>query len=234
MSIQLRQVGEEIWIYSGSTVSFYGFPFSTRMTVVRLVNGDLWVHSPEKINPHLINELGQLGRVRHLVSPNKLHHLFLTEWIKAYPEAVTYAAPGLAKKRSDIRFHAELTELAQDEWKAEIDQTLFRGSPLMEEVVFFHSSSSTLILTDLIEYLNPHALNWWQTGLARFAGILAPKGKMPVDWRVSFFWGDREKARQSLELMLDWQPENILLSHGECVFGGATEFLNTSFSWLKP
>jgi hypothetical protein len=204
------------------------------MTVVRLANGDLWMHSPEKINRNLINELAQLGSVRRLVSPNKLHHLFLTEWILTYPEAVNYAAPGLVKKRTDIRFDVELTGIAQDEWKEELDQVLFSGSPLLEEVVFFHRSSRTLILTDLIENVNPRALNWWQTGVARFAGILSPKGKMPIDWRISFRFGDRAKARHSLDQMLAWQPENIILSHGECVFGGAMEFLNTSFSWLKP
>jgi hypothetical protein len=233
MPTQLHQVGSEIWIYDGSTVSFYGFPFSTRMTVVRLTNGELWVHSPEKMNPNLMGELAQLGVVRHLVSPNKLHHLFLPEWIEAYPEAITYAAPGLAKKRGDIRFHAELTEVPQDDWREEIDQTVFSGSRLMEEVVFYHKPSRTLILTDLIENVNPRSLNRWQRGVARFAGILAPRGKMPIDWRVSFRLGSMVKARQSLALILGWQPENIILSHGECVFGNATQFLKASFSWLK-
>jgi hypothetical protein len=234
MPTQLHQVGKEIWIYEGSTVSFYGFPFSTRMTVVRLENGDLWLHSPEKINSALMRELTQLGIVRHLVSPNKLHHLFLPEWIEAYPEAITCAAPGLAKKRADIHFHAELAAAPRDDWKEEIDQTIFRGSRLMEEVVFFHRSSRTLIVTDLIENLNPRSLNPWQRRIARVAGILSPKGKMPIDWRVSFRLGGMIKARESLDQMLGWQPENIILSHGECVFGGGAEFLKASFSWLKP
>jgi hypothetical protein len=203
------------------------------MTVIRLGNGDLWVHSPEKINLVLRQELSSLGRVRHLVSANKLHHLFLPEWIEAYPEAVTYAAPGLVKKRSDIHFDIELSEVAQDEWVTEIAQTIFRGSPLMEEVVFYHKPSSTLILTDLVENFNPQTLNWWQVRLARFAGILYPNGKMPIDWRLSFRLGSMRRARESLLEMMGWRPRNIILSHGECVFGGGTEFLSSSFSWLQ-
>jgi hypothetical protein len=231
--MQLHQVAEDLWTYEGSRVSFYGFPFPTRMSVVRLSSNRLWIHSPEKLNDALREELSMLGRVAYLVSPNKLHHLFLDAWLDAYPEAKSYAAPGLVKKRPDLRFDAELSERAEDIWAAEIEQTLFRGSPLMEEAVFFHKASRTLILTDLIENFDPDSLNRWQRVLAHWAGILAPKGKTPLDWRLSFRLRGRVKAREALELMISWQPENILLSHGHCIFGGGVSFLVDSFSWLK-
>ncbi len=228
----LQQIGEDIWIYEGSTVSFYGFPFPTRMTVIRLGNDDLWVHSPEKINNDLKRELLALGRVRYLVSPNKLHHLFLPEWINEYPDSIRYAAPGLSKKRKDIEFNVELSEAPENEWAEEISQTIFRGSSAMEEVVFFHKRSSTLILTDLIENFSPGTLDWWQRTLARFAGILGPNGKTPIDWRCTFLFSGRKKARESVVQMLAWNPDNIVLSHGECVFGQGTRFLRSSFSWV--
>ncbi len=233
MKKQLEQIGKEIWIYDGSTVNFYGFPFPTRMTVIRLRNGNLWVHSPEKLNINLKNELAALGKVKYLISPNKLHHLFLSEWITEYPEAILYAETALFSKRKDIKFDAELTEKAEAEWSEEIYQTIFRGSPAMEEVVFFHVLSSTLILTDLIENFDPNTLNWWQKLLAQFAGILYPKGKTPLDWRLTFVFGDKVKARKSLVTLLSWEPKNIVISHGECVLGEASDFLKSSFSWLQ-
>jgi len=233
MKKQLQQIGNEIWIYDGSTVSFYGFPFSTRMTVIRLKNCDLWLHSPEKINSDLKLELSALGEVKYLVSPNKLHHLFLPEWIKDYPKAITYAAPGLAEKRNDIEFNVELSDSPEKEWAEEIAQTIFLGSPAMEEVVFFHNLSNTLILTDLIENFNPGVLSWSQRALAKFAGILYPNGKTPIDWRFTFLVGSRRNARESLAQILGWKPVNIVLSHGECVFGDGTDFLKSSFSWLQ-
>ncbi|PIE73841.1 MAG: hypothetical protein CSA20_01115 [Deltaproteobacteria bacterium] len=232
MKQRLQKIGEEIWIYEGSTVSFYGFPFPTRMTIVRLDNGELWLHSPVKSNNNLKRDLLALGRVKYLVAANTLHHLFLSEWINEYPEAIRYAAPGLAKKRKDIEFNVELSEAAENQWAKEISQTIFRGSPAMEEVVFFHRRSSTLILTDLIENLAPSTLSWWQRILARYAGILAPNGKTPVDWRLSFLFGSRAKARKSVAQMLEWAPDNVVLSHGECVFGEGSRFLRSSFSWL--
>ena len=95
--VQLHQIQNDIWMYEGSEVDFYGFPFTTRMTVVRLCNGDLWIHSPEKINNDLKEELSNIGKVKYLISPNKLHHLFLQEWIDAYPTAKKHSSPGLSK-----------------------------------------------------------------------------------------------------------------------------------------
>ena len=232
MTAQLQHVGEEIWVYEGNTVSFYGFPFPTRMTIVRLRSSDLWIHSPEKINEGLKDELSDIGEVRYLVSPKKLHHLFLPEWIREYPKATTYASPGLARKRNDIRFDVELCEMAEDEWAEDISQTIFAGSLVMEEVIFFHMRSSTLILTDLIENLDQGTLNIWQTALAKLAGIISPHGKTPVDWRLTFILGGKQKARASLARMLEWNPDNIILSHGKCIFGNGRDFLKSSFDWL--
>lgn len=233
MTAQLQHIGEEIWIYEGAIVSFYGFPFPTRMTVIKLRNGDLWIHSPEKINEDLKDELSNIGEVKYLVSPNKLHHLFLQEWVKEYPRAITYAAPSLSKKRKDIKFDVELSEMAENEWAEDISQTIFTGSPVLEEVVFFHRHSSTLILTDLIENFDQNRLNTWQRTLARFAGIISPHGKTPIDWRFSFIFGSKQKARESLAQILEWHPDNVILSHGECIFGDGVDFLKESFSWLQ-
>ena len=230
---QLKQFGEDIWTYDGSEVKFYGFPFTTRMTVIKLQHDDLWIHSPERMNNDLRKELSLLGKVKYLISPNKLHHLFLKEWIDAYPNAVTYSSPGLQEKRKDIEFSFELTDISPDEWKNDINQTIFRGSPAMEEVVFFHKKSKTLLLTDLIENVDPIHLNWWQKRLARYAGIVSPNGKTPIDWRISFIFGDKQKARNSLSIIKGWNVENIILSHGECIYGNGREFFSKSFAWLQ-
>jgi len=228
----LKEIDKHIWIYDGSTVNFYGFPYSTRMTVIKLSNGNLWIHSPEKLHEELKEELGTLGKVEHLISPNKLHHLFLPEWLSAYPDAKCYASPGLIEKRQDIEFTKELSNMPEKEWVDEIEQTVFQGSPAMEEVVFFHIRSKTLILTDLIENFNPADFNWWQKPAAWFASILSPNGKTPLDWRISFLFG-KAKARVALDIMLDWKPKNIIISHGECILENGFEFLNKSFKWVK-
>jgi hypothetical protein len=229
---RLRPFAPEVWTAAGETVPFLTVPFPTRMTVVRLGDGSLWIHSPERLDAALEAELTDLGEVRHLVSPNKLHHLFLAEWLDAYPEATSWAAPGLAEKRPDLHFDRPLTDEPPPAWEGGLDQLIFRGSPAMEEAVFFHRPSRTLILTDLIENFEPATLATPQRWLARLAGILAPDGRTPLDWRLTFRFG-RATARDCLARMLAWHPERIILAHGRCIEAEGEAFLRRSFRWLK-
>ena len=76
----LEEFGPSLYSADGPTVSFYGFPYPTRMAVVRLSDGSNWVWSPVALTDELFNSVQAVGPVRHIVSPNKIHHLFLAEW----------------------------------------------------------------------------------------------------------------------------------------------------------
>ncbi|MBU2711035.1 DUF4336 domain-containing protein [Zooshikella harenae] len=232
-SDNLITIAENIWLCDGEDVNFYGFSYSTRMTIIRLPNNQLWIHSPIRLNESLQQALKELGEVRYLIAPNKLHHLFLSDWVAAYPKALTFGTHEVCKKRDDISFTAELTDTPETHWQQEIDQTIFHGSPAMEEAVFYHKPSKTLIVTDLIENFDPDHFSRWQRAIARFTGVLAPHGKMPADWRLSFSFGSKQQALQSLDLILSWDIKTIILAHGECIFQDARAFLIESFKWLE-
>ncbi len=227
----MEKLANDIWIFDGSTVSFFGLPFSTRMTIVRLTDGELWVHSPIELTEEVQSQLESLGTVKFLIAPNHLHHLFLPDWISAFPEAQVFGTDEVIKKRRDIYFNASLNSDYVWEWQSDIEQVLFTGSPLMEECVFFHKQSHTLIVTDLVENFSGRKFNYWQRVVAKRVGILAPNGKMPVDWRLSFMFGKAE-ARKHLECLLRWNPSVLVMSHGEIVRENAREFLTKSFKWL--
>lgn len=151
MPARLRRLGEDLWIADGPIVNFYSFPYPTRMALVRLSDGSLWIWSPIHLQPQLHEEVKALGKPAHLVSPTKIHHLFLGEWRKAYPAAKLWGLPALARKRRDLDFNGELGDLPPKEWEREIDQVIFRGSLFKDEVVFFYRASRTALFADLIE-----------------------------------------------------------------------------------
>ena len=64
---QLIEIGERIWIADGPVLPWNGMPFPTRMTVVLLDDGSVWVHSPIALVPDLAAAVERLGTVRHLV-----------------------------------------------------------------------------------------------------------------------------------------------------------------------
>ncbi len=227
----MEKLAHEIWIFDGEPVQFLGLPYSTRMTVVRLSSGGLWVHSPIKLSASIARQVNSLGCVKYLIAPNHLHHLFLSEWVSAYPDAEVYGTNEVIKKRRDISFHTSLNNPSSYVWEPDIEQELFFGSPLMEECVFYHSSSSTLIVTDLVENFSGQDFNYWQRVVAKGVGILAPNGRMPLDWRLSFIFGKAD-ARKHLNRLLSWNPKILVMAHGEIVYENADKFLQQSFKWL--
>lgn len=229
---RLTSLGPDLWVADGGTVSFYTMPYPTRMVVVRLADGSLWVHSPIALDDALQQQINQLGRVAWLIAPNHLHHLFIEQWQQSYPHASSLGTPEVIAKRRDLHFDAPLTGIAHRAWSQQLDQLLFTGSPAMTEAIFFHRQTRTLIVSDLIENLTADNLPALKRWLARVAGVVAPNGQMPLDWRLSFI-GHRNEARQHLQHILAWQPEKLVMAHGEIVHDDAGTFLERAFRWLN-
>lgn len=228
--MQLQNIGDEIWIADGPTVSFYGFPYPTRMALVRLADGTLWVWSPVDLDTELRREVEALGSVRHLVSPNKIHHLFLGVWAEAWPEARLVAPPGLARRRDDLRFHAELSDEPEPAWQGQIDQVVVGGSLAMDEVLFFHRRSSTCLVGDLIQRHDPARLSGWKGWLMRLDGLVGDEGSTPREWRLSFV--HRSRARDAVETALSWRPQRLVIAHGQWCPRDGTAELRRGLRWL--
>jgi hypothetical protein len=204
------------------------------MTVVQLSGGGLWCHSPTAPEPALLAAIDQLGAVEHLVSPNKLHYAHLAAWKIRYPHATAWASPGVreraASQHVQMAFDADLGEAPPTAWADDLDQLRFRGSSVMEEFVFFHCASRTLILADLIENFEAAKLPPFLRWVGRLGGVLDPDGKTPLDWRMTFYKAD---ARLCLARMLAWRPQQIILAHGRCYLENAEAELRRAFRWLN-
>ena len=226
----LQEFAQSLYVAEGPTVSFYGFPYPTRMAVVRLSDGSAWVWSPVALTDGLVESVESIGPVRFIVSPNKIHHLFLSEWASRWPDARLYAPPGLAKRKPELKFDAELGDTADPAWAADIDQVIFHGSIAMKEVVFFHRQSSCAIVCDLIQRHSEAGMTGWKGALMRLDSLVGEHGSTPREWRASFV--GRKAARSAREKLLSWKPERLLIAHGECAQTGASEIIADSLSWI--
>jgi hypothetical protein len=226
----LQEFGPSIYTADGPAVSFYGFPYPTRMALVRLTDGALWVWSPVSLTDELVAAVNALGPVRHIVSPNKIHHLFLNEWSAQWPGARMYAPPGLAERRPEIRFDATLGDEPEKAWASDIDQVVFHGSFAMEEVVFFHRKSRTALFCDLIQRFPESSTTGWRGKLMRLDGLVGERGSTPREWRASFL--RRKAARTAREQVLQWQPEKLLIAHGQCAGSGASAIVENALRWM--
>jgi hypothetical protein len=226
----LEEFGISLYKADGPTVPFFGFPYPTRMAVARLADGSVWVWSPIALSEELVAEVQAIGPVHYVVSPNKIHHLFLHEWAERFPDARLYAPPGLARKRPELRFYAELDDKPCRSWAEDIDQVVFRGSFAMEEVAFFHRASRTAIVGDLIQRHCKARLPGWKGLLMRLDGLVGEHGSTPREWRASFL--QRGPARAARRKVLGWNAERLLIAHGECADTGAAEIIAEALSWI--
>lgn len=234
----LKPVADDIWIADGGIVhmnmGLLRAPFSTRMTVIRLADGTLWYHSPIEPHPDLLAQIDALGAVRHLVSPNYIHYTYIAAWKAYYPNATAWASPNVRrraeKNRIPVSFDADLSDEPPEVWRGQIDQTIFQGSRMMREVVFFHRTGRTLVLTDLIENFESSRMQGFWHIMTRLAGNADPDGKAPVDLRATFT--NRAAARASLHTLLTWQPEKIIIAHGRWYRENGLAELKRAFRWL--
>jgi hypothetical protein len=227
----LEEFGENLWIAQGPTVHFMGlFPYPTRAAVAKLRDGTLWVWSPIAWSAAFEKELAALGPVRHLVAPNKLHHLFLGGWVEHHPEATFWASPGLARRRRDLHFDATLGDAPDAAWAADLDQLVFHGSFFLDELFFFHRPSRTALVCDLVQRFPRGSIGGWREWVMRLDALVLPNGSTPRDARASFW--NRRAARASRDRALAWNPEQLLVAHGECLRHGATPALARALAWL--
>ena len=237
----LKPVGDAIWIADGPIVHFHYLgvylPFTTRMTLARLQDGALWVHSPIALTPGLRQEIDSLGPVRHLIAPNSFHYAFINAWRAAYPGALGYGAPRVWERARDngVALHLDRTRgaAADPAWAAEIDQLVVSG-PVMNQAVFLHRPSRTLILTDLIENFEPHRVrNPAYRLLIRLAGAMDPDGKAPKDMQFTFR-SRRDELRAAVRTMISWKPQRVLFAHGRWYDRNGVMELERAFRWLAP
>jgi hypothetical protein len=209
-------------------------PFTTRMTVVQLKNGDLFLHSPIAFDATLARHLQSMGTIRHLVSPNQFHYAHIGEWSRAFPDAVTWASPG-ARQRArargiDVEFKMNVDPNAPEQWRDEIDQLAIPGG-IFGELVFFHKASKTLILTDTIINLELDKMAQPWRFATRLTGMYYPRGQLFFGMRLPLLF-QKKKSRAAVERVLAWRPERIILSHGRCFESNGTAAIQRVFNWL--
>ena len=225
----MRQLAPNLWVRE-CPLRFGGLEVGARMTVVRLPDEKLWVLSPIRVSPELLGEVEALGPVAYLVAPNRLHHLFMADWQKAFPDAAAYLAPGLESKRKDLRYDGLLSDEAEPGWKGTIEQVVVQGFPFANEVAFYHAPTTTLVLTDLAFNIGTNTKLPWLTRKA--FGLIGTAGEVAPTLLEKLLVRDRPAFRSSLDRILEWPFERIIVAHGDVSELGGREELVRGYAWL--
>jgi hypothetical protein len=158
------------------------------MTMLDALGPDLWTATSTMRFP---------GGVR-------LHHRF--------PDATLLGAPGLAEKRRDLAFDGTTSDAP---WGDALTAHQVAGAPRLNEVVFHHPASRTLITTDLVFNIREPANR--RTSLV--LRLMGTRGRLARSREWGFLTRDRAAHRDSVDRILALPFDRVLMAHGEPVEG---------------
>ena len=193
---------------------------TARSTLVPLKNNKFVLISPVKFDESQRSELLK-ANPEAIVSPSCFHHLFIKAAHDYLPEAKLYGAPGLQRKRADIKWDGILTENSwpyQDELKA----IFIEGAPKINEVVFYHCDSKTLIVTDLLFNLK----NLKSLPEKLVYGLMGTFNNPAVSRLVKLLMKDRKALKKSLKQVLDLDFDRLVMAHGEIIPTGGKKIIS--------
>ncbi|KAL7427268.1 hypothetical protein ACHAXM_000770 [Skeletonema potamos] len=206
-----------------------GCHFFSRMTIVKLSSGQLWIHSPCQIRPQLKAEIEALGQVAVIVAPGNYHHLHVRSCQNAFPFAQTFICPGVEKKQPTLTFDAILHESKPESYAADFEHLLIQGNRVIEEVAFLHKESKTLVLTDAIELIGDSTpgTNWvlrcWWKYLLRMWNVPKPAPEYQMGWN------DKLLAKKSMEQIMKWDFQKVIISHGDIIADDAKNVVHSAW-----
>jgi hypothetical protein len=225
---RLQQLHSDLWVCAVPYRAM-GLNIGRQLVVVRLAGGGLWVHSPIPVTDDLRRELAALGEIRHVVGPNCYHDECLREFQAEYPAALFHAAPGLAAQKRDVRFGAELSDRPHPDWAGALEQHLVRGMPRLNEVVFFHPASRSLLIADLAFNLGPDG-PWLLGLLMKSNGIW---GRFGPSRFCKFMMKDKAAVRASLDRVLAWDFDRVIVGHGRNLEADAKRVFREAYAFLQ-
>ena len=215
----IREIDRDIWV-AEQPLRYFGLSVGTRMTVVRLTNQELAVISPIEVNAAIVQQLNELGTVQHIIAPNLYHYLFAANFKTIYPKALFWAAPGLTAKKPELPI--DRTIKADDHLIWDGLESIFfagfktlglKGFDALNECVFFHTASRTLILTDTAFHFDESF-----PPLTQFAAkILGGYQSLSPSLLEQLATTDKEPVRKSVKQVLKWDFDRVVMAHGSIV-----------------
>lgn len=208
-------VEDQVWLRS-YPVHYFGMDLRARTTVLRLDRERLVLHSPGPMEGALVDAIRGLGQVAGIIAPGSFHWIHVPAAQEAFPDAEVHVCPGVEKRLPGLRPDGVLGETAPPLWAGILDQVPVLTPRWMQEVVFLHRPTRTLVLTDLVEWVGdqtpdvPRMLRFWWA-VFRMWNRPRPAPEYQLGW------GPRAAVRQQLDRILAWQAERAVLAHGDLI-----------------
>ena len=222
-------VPDSIWV-TERPIWFSGVRLRSRTTVVRLPGDALWVHSPCTPTDDVCAALDALGEVRWIVVPNRFHHLQAPATAARYPNALVVGPKSAQSRNSHLSLTVGADDPAYLRSTPELVPIQLRGVPFLDESVFFHAASGSLIAADLL--MSACAHDHWTWRIA--ARIWGRYGKVGTPPDVRLLTRASTAAAESIAQMRALPLERILVAHADPIVDRPVQQLAQAWAFAVP
>ena len=215
---------DRLWVLP-YPIRFLSETIFAHMSIIRLDDLSLLLHSPAPITPALLDWLSSVGEVKYIVMPNLAHTRYALEAKAAFANARLLGPKRLRSPKP------VLDRILDDEYEMPLPGMLYhpiQGLPIIDEIAFYHQSSRTLILTDLLLLIR--AKRFSLKGIV--SQMLGIYDKASMSRTMKLLIRDQLSFKQSIDVIRQWPFEKIILAHEHCLVDQARHHFDQAFLWL--
>ncbi|KAI0826413.1 hypothetical protein BC629DRAFT_77995 [Irpex lacteus] len=239
-STVIREVTRDVWTFSRPFARFGLFPIGGRSTAIKLKTGGVWVLASTPLDDETRSKLQELGPVRYIVGADAVHHMFLAQFKKQYPEAKLIAPQDaistVQQSTPDVNFDGAW---GKDEpstkygFEDEIEHQYFPGHQ-NKEVAFLHKDSKTLLEADLMFNLPPTE-QYSKSTESGTVPLLSSRMNPHTALHKRMTWAiakDKEAMKRDLKVVRGWDFTRIIPCHGDVVEKDGKAAFEEAFKWF--
>jgi hypothetical protein len=204
----MKKLAENLWVLP-YPLRLLGANFGRVVTIVRLRSGQLVIHSTGPFTSADVAGILRLGQPGWLLEAMLQHDTFAQQGRQEFPKIPFLAPEGFSEV---VGFPTQPLIPAPEEWGGELKVLRIEGNPSMQEHVFLHTPSRTLIVADLLFNFGPDISAWTRflvicgVGLKHHPGM-SRRFRMAVRDKVAF--------QRSVKTLATWEFDRIIVGHGE-------------------
>lgn len=219
----MKQIAPGLWILR-YPLKVLGTDHGRTVSVLRLSSGKLIIHSMAPFTAQDIAAIREVGAPAWLVEAMLLHDTYAAEGPAHFPGLPLLGPPGFAEI---VKFPVQPLVPAPGEWDGEVKVLRLQGVPKLEEHLFLHIPSRTLIVADLIFNFRSDETGWNRFFHRHIAGFHRYPGMSRI---FRLFVTDKDAFRLSLEEVMTWDFDRIIPGHGELIESGGKELLRRAMT----
>jgi len=197
----------------------FGIDFRRCVTLLRLADGRVVIHSSAPFTAEDVAAIRRFGVPSWLVEATLMHDTFAQPVRAVFPD-LPYLAPEGFAKLSGVPSRS--LDSPPSDWAGQIEVLKIEGLRKNNEHAFYHRASRTLVLADLLFHF-PVDSRGWPRFFARHMMRLPRLSGISAFFRLMI--RDREAFALSMEKMLEWNFEQIVVGHGEPIQNDAKRII---------